>query len=43
MALVTDLIDHLDDLLSPAAFDDYAPSGLQVPGPDEVSTVATGV
>jgi dinuclear metal center YbgI/SA1388 family protein len=43
MALVTDLIDHLDDLLTPAAFDDYAPSGLQVPGPDEVSTVATGV
>ncbi|HEX2085703.1 MAG TPA: Nif3-like dinuclear metal center hexameric protein, partial [Solirubrobacteraceae bacterium] len=27
----------------PSAFDDYSPNGLQVPGPDEVGTVATGV
>ncbi|HEV2062902.1 MAG TPA: Nif3-like dinuclear metal center hexameric protein [Solirubrobacteraceae bacterium] len=40
---VLDLISDLDRLLRPAAFDDYAPNGLQVPGPDVVRTVATGV
>jgi dinuclear metal center YbgI/SA1388 family protein len=37
------LISHLDDLLNPAAYDDYGPNGLQVPGRDEIHTVVTGV
>jgi dinuclear metal center YbgI/SA1388 family protein len=37
------LIGHLDELLKPQFFDDYAPNGLQVPGRVEVRTVATGV
>jgi dinuclear metal center YbgI/SA1388 family protein len=37
------IIDHLQDLLDPAAFDDYGPNGLQVPGREEVETVASGV
>jgi len=37
------LIAHLDELLSPQAFSDYGPNGLQVPGPDEIQTVVTGV
>jgi dinuclear metal center YbgI/SA1388 family protein len=43
IASVTDLTAHLDALLRPAAFDDYGPNGLQVPGRDDVSTVVTGV
>ena len=35
---IHDLIDHLDELLDPGAFDDYGPNGLQVPGRDEVDT-----
>lgn len=38
-----DLIDHLDALLKPESFDDYAPNGLQVPGTETVETVVTGV
>src|SRR2546423_1664554 len=38
-----ELIGHLDELLNPSAFDDYGPNGLQVPGPDVVATVVTGV
>jgi dinuclear metal center YbgI/SA1388 family protein len=37
------LCAHLDDLLHPQMFEDYAPNGLQVPGPAEVRTVVTGV
>jgi dinuclear metal center YbgI/SA1388 family protein len=37
------LIADLDELLDPAAFDDYGPNGLQVPGRDEVRRVVTGV
>jgi dinuclear metal center YbgI/SA1388 family protein len=43
MARTTDLLDDLEALLGAAAFADYAPNGLQVPGPDTVSTVVTGV
>jgi dinuclear metal center YbgI/SA1388 family protein len=39
----TDVLAYLDDLLQQARFDDYGPNGLQVPGPDEVTTLATGV
>jgi dinuclear metal center YbgI/SA1388 family protein len=40
---VADLIAELDRLLEPGRFEDYGPNGLQVPGPEEVSTIATGV
>jgi dinuclear metal center YbgI/SA1388 family protein len=43
MAQLTDLIAHLDELLSPADFDDAGPNGLQVPGAEEVELVVTGV
>jgi dinuclear metal center YbgI/SA1388 family protein len=37
------LVGHLDELLRPREFVDFGPNGLQVPGRDEVRTVATGV
>jgi dinuclear metal center YbgI/SA1388 family protein len=37
------MLAYLDELLEPAAFSDYGPNGLQVPGPDEIRTVVTGV
>lgn len=41
--MLDNIIDYLDDLLSPASFHDYGPNGLQVPGPADVQTVVTGV
>jgi dinuclear metal center YbgI/SA1388 family protein len=38
-----DIIGFVDDLLDPAAYDDYGPNGLQVPGKREIQTIATGV
>jgi dinuclear metal center YbgI/SA1388 family protein len=38
-----DLLAHLDALLSPDAFSDYGPNGLQVPGAREIGHVVTGV
>jgi dinuclear metal center YbgI/SA1388 family protein len=43
MAPLTALIDHLDQILNPAAFQDYGPNGLQVPGRAEIEAVVTGV
>lgn len=43
MATLTRIISHLDELLTPAAWEDYAPNGLQVPGREEVRRVVTGV
>jgi dinuclear metal center YbgI/SA1388 family protein len=43
MASIHQLIGHLDALLDPGAFADFGPNGLQVPGPQEVETVVTGV
>jgi dinuclear metal center YbgI/SA1388 family protein len=44
MAALTRIIDHLDGLLGPEAWEDYAPNGLQVPAvDDEVRRVVTGV
>jgi dinuclear metal center YbgI/SA1388 family protein len=43
LVTVLDLISDLDRLLRPEAFADYSPNGLQVPGPEEIGTVATGV
>ncbi len=37
------ILAELDHLLEPARFDDYCVNGLQVPGPDEVTTLVTGV
>ncbi len=42
-APITEILAELDGLLEPERFKDYGPNGLQVPGPDEISTVATGV
>ncbi len=41
--VLANLLDYLDELLVPGAFDDYGPNGLQVPGPEEIKTVVTGV
>jgi dinuclear metal center YbgI/SA1388 family protein len=43
MTLLFEVIDWIDELLKPDSFEDFGPNGLQVPGPDEISTVATGV
>ena len=37
------IIDFMDELLDAQAFQDHGPNGLQVPGADEVSLLATGV
>jgi len=37
------ILAEADHLLDPTRFDDYCVNGLQVPGPDEVRTLATGV
>jgi dinuclear metal center YbgI/SA1388 family protein len=42
-AQLAEILAYLDALLEPDRFDDYCVNGLQVPGPREVSTVATGV
>jgi dinuclear metal center YbgI/SA1388 family protein len=43
MPQTTDITRHLDRLLDVAAFRDYGPNGLQVPGRGAVQTVVTGV
>ena len=43
MARRDEIVAYLDELLEIAAFADYGPNGLQVPGAAEVSTVVTGV
>jgi dinuclear metal center YbgI/SA1388 family protein len=43
MAQLSDIIAYLDDLLEVPDFPDYGPNGLQVPGREEVTMVATGV
>ena len=40
---LSDILAEADRLLDPQRFDDYCVNGLQVPGPELVSTVATGV
>jgi dinuclear metal center YbgI/SA1388 family protein len=41
--VLANLLAYLDELLEPEAFSDYCPNGLQVPGPEQVRTVVTGV
>src|SRR5918994_6036545 len=43
MAQISELIAHLDDWLTPEAFDDLGPNGLQVPAAREVERIVTGV
>ena len=43
MTSLQTIVDHLDSILDPAAYDDYGPNGLQVPGRERVETVVTGV
>lgn len=43
MPALDEIVDFLDDLLDPGAFDDYGPNGLQVPGAADVTKVVTGV
>ena len=43
MAAREKIIDLCDELLSPAAFEDYCPNGLQFPGAEEVGILATAV
>jgi dinuclear metal center YbgI/SA1388 family protein len=38
-----EIVAHLEELLGVQSFEDYGPNGLQVPGPAEVQTLATGV
>jgi dinuclear metal center YbgI/SA1388 family protein len=42
-AATAEIIAELDTLLQPARFEDYCPNGLQVPGAEQVQTLATGV
>ena len=41
--MLANLLSYLDELLQPAAFSDHGPNGLQVPGPERIETVVTGV
>jgi dinuclear metal center YbgI/SA1388 family protein len=43
LATRDEIISWCDELLEAGAFADYTPNGLQVPGAEEVSRVATGV
>lgn len=43
MAPISSVIAFLEALLEPERWTDYCPNGLQVPGPDEVQYVVTGV
>jgi dinuclear metal center YbgI/SA1388 family protein len=43
MADRSQILEFCDELLSISEFEDYGPNGLQVPGSEDVSRVATGV
>jgi dinuclear metal center YbgI/SA1388 family protein len=43
MAHLNEIVSYLDELLDAADFPDYGPNGLQVPGAEAVTIVATGV
>jgi len=42
-AATSEILAELDRVLEPERFEDYCVNGLQVPGHDEVQTIATGV
>jgi dinuclear metal center YbgI/SA1388 family protein len=39
----SEVLGELDRLLEPERFEDYCVNGLQVPGPEQIRTIATGV
>jgi len=41
--MLSKMLEYLDELLSPASYSDYGPNGLQVPGPELIETVVSGV
>jgi dinuclear metal center YbgI/SA1388 family protein len=43
MAELEEIVNFCDELLDAAAFEDYCPNGLQVPGRSEVTTIVSGV
>jgi dinuclear metal center YbgI/SA1388 family protein len=43
MVTRNELLKYLNELLTPALFNDYAPNGLQVEGKDNITTLVTGV
>jgi dinuclear metal center YbgI/SA1388 family protein len=43
MARLDEIVTWLDEMLEPQAFVDYCTNGLQVPGPEEIGRVVTGV
>src|SRR3954449_3380217 len=43
MPSIHTIVDYLDSILDPEAYDDYGPNGLQVPGREAVETTVTGV
>ena len=43
MTRITSIVSALDELLDPGGFQDLGPNGLQVPGPQDVRRVVTGV
>ena len=42
-APIAEILAEADRLLEPARFDDYCINGLQVPGPEEIGKIASGV
>jgi dinuclear metal center YbgI/SA1388 family protein len=42
-AQTTEIVAYADQLLQIELFEDYGPNGLQIPGPDRVTKIATGV
>jgi dinuclear metal center YbgI/SA1388 family protein len=42
-AATSEILSELDRVLEPARFEDYCVNGLQVAGPEQVQTIATGV
>jgi dinuclear metal center YbgI/SA1388 family protein len=40
---ISEILAELDAILEPSRFEDYCVNGLQVPGPDQIQTIATGV
>jgi dinuclear metal center YbgI/SA1388 family protein len=43
VARISEITAHLDGLLDAGGYSDYGPNGLQVPGPEHVELVVTGV
>jgi dinuclear metal center YbgI/SA1388 family protein len=42
-ATISEILAELDSILEPSRFDDFCVNGLQVPGPNQIRTIATSV